>query len=187
MAGKQIFKQQILELRKKGFTYKKIQETLGCNRSTVAYHCNKNRQEKMRQYQRKYDRESRAGNYPIKALSQKIRRFHRSLTTRTSTHSVPITFSTDDLIQKIGLNPKCALTGVDINLADPETYSLDHIIPKSKGGLCTIDNCQIVCSAVNKAKHDLYMEDFIQLCKDVIAYTENNNTANLLRPDSITH
>lgn len=177
MAGKQIFKQQILELRKKGFTYKKIQETLGCNKSTVSYHCNKNRQEKMRQYQRKYDRESRAGNYPIKALTQKIRRFHRTLTTRTSTDYISISFSVDDLIQKIGLNPKCSLTGIDINLADPETYSLDHIIPKSKGGSCTIDNCQIVCSAVNKAKHDLYMEDFIQLCKNVISYIENNNTA----------
>lgn len=178
MAGKQIFKRQILELRKKGHTYKEIQKILGCNKSTVSYHCNPNRQEKMRQYQRKYDRESRNGDYPIKVLTQKIRRFHRILTTRTSTNYIPITFSADDFIQKIGSNPTCALTGIEIDLSDSNAYSLDHIIPKSKGGDCTIDNCQIVCSAVNKAKHDLYMEDFIQLCQNVISHMKNNNSAN---------
>lgn len=172
MAGKQIFKQQILDLRKKGHTYKEIQEILGCNKSTVSYHCNPHRQEKMRQYQRKYDRESRLGEYPIKALNQKIHRFHRTLTTRKSTKYIPTTFSTDDLIKKIGLKPKCALTGIDIDLSDPNSYSLDHIIPKSKGGECTIDNCQMLCASVNKAKHDLYVADFIQLCKNVISHTE---------------
>jgi 5-methylcytosine-specific restriction endonuclease McrA len=172
MAGKQIFKQQILELRKKGFTYKKIQETLGCNKSTVSYHCNKNRQEKMRQYQRKYNKTNYKAN-AHKTLYRKIRIFHRTLTTRTHCFSVPLSFSSDDLIQKFGQHPKCALTGVDIDLSEAQTYSLDHIIPKSKGGLCSIDNCQIVCSAANKAKHDLNMEEFVQLCKSVVAHMDS--------------
>lgn len=173
MAGKQIFKQQILELRKKGFTYKKIQETLGCNRSTISYHCNKHRQEKMRQYQRKYSKAKYYNSTANQILDKKIRIFHRTLTTRKSSIYVPISFSSEDLIKKFGSHPKCAFTGIVIDLSDPVSYSLDHIIPKSKGGLCSIDNCQIVCSAVNKAKHNLHDEEFIQLCRDVIAHTDS--------------
>ena len=33
---------KILELRKLGYSYKKIKKTLGCALSTISYHCKKN-------------------------------------------------------------------------------------------------------------------------------------------------
>jgi DNA-binding CsgD family transcriptional regulator len=37
-----MYKEKILELRKLGFSYKKIKEELGCARSTISYHCKYN-------------------------------------------------------------------------------------------------------------------------------------------------
>lgn len=36
-------REKILELRKLGYSYKKIENELGCARSTISYHCNKNK------------------------------------------------------------------------------------------------------------------------------------------------
>lgn len=64
-------------------------------------------------------------------------------------------------------NGKCALTGRDLNIYIME---LDHIIPLSKGGLSVIDNLQWTCKEANQAKKDLLDDEFIELCKDVIAF-----------------
>jgi 5-methylcytosine-specific restriction endonuclease McrA len=78
------------------------------------------------------------------------------------------TFNVDQLLEKIGDNPKCYLTGKSIDLSKSRTYELDHIVPRSKGGTNDLDNCNIAIKEANRAKGDLLLEEFIDLCKNVI-------------------
>jgi 5-methylcytosine-specific restriction endonuclease McrA len=60
---------------------------------------------------------------------------------------------------------RCALTGRRLD----KTAHLDHIVPRAKGGTDNIENLRWVCDEVNLAKRDLSDQDFIQLCRDVLA------------------
>lgn len=71
-------------------------------------------------------------------------------------------------------NPICYLTREPIDLDDVETYQLDHIIPKSKGGDSTLDNCGLLKSKVNIAKLDMTPNEFIELCKKIAKIWENS-------------
>ncbi len=65
---------------------------------------------------------------------------------------------------------KCALTGRPLT---PENCAMDHIIPLSRGGTHTKDNAQLVAAEVNKAKGTMLEQEFVQLCREVIAYADN--------------
>jgi hypothetical protein len=49
-------KDQILELRKKGWSYNKIALSLSCAKSTIAYHCNDTTKKKHDAYAKQYSR-----------------------------------------------------------------------------------------------------------------------------------
>jgi len=59
---------------------------------------------------------------------------------------------------------KCALTNKILD----KTAHIDHILPKSKGGLDIKENLRWVCKEVNLSKRDLTDEDFLKLCEAVI-------------------
>lgn len=61
----------------------------------------------------------------------------------------------------------CALSGRQLT---PETASLDHIVPLSRGGTHDLNNLWIVDHKVNAAKGTLTVEEFVSLCRDVAAY-----------------
>lgn len=62
---------------------------------------------------------------------------------------------------------RCALTGIELT---PETASLDHCTPISRGGSHDIDNIQIITQRVNAAKGTMTTEEFIDVCRQVVAY-----------------
>ena len=76
-------------------------------------------------------------------------------------------FSTQDVLDKWGETPTCYLTGAQLDLKNPTSFELDHIIPKCKGGLNTLDNLGICCPEANRAKNGMALDDFIALCKAV--------------------
>jgi hypothetical protein len=61
---------------------------------------------------------------------------------------------------------KCSLTARHIDFTRATNLSIDRI-DSSKP--YTKDNIQLVCRAANYAKHTLSQDDFIQLCKEVVA------------------
>ncbi len=65
---------------------------------------------------------------------------------------------------------RCALTG---RALAPETASLDHIIPVSAGGAHDMSNVQILHRDVNTAKHTLSQDDFVMICREVVAHASN--------------
>lgn len=62
---------------------------------------------------------------------------------------------------------RCALTGRPL---EPQTASLDHMVPVRCGGQHCIDNVQVLHRQVNRAKGTLTNEEFIQLCREVVEH-----------------
>ncbi len=59
---------------------------------------------------------------------------------------------------------RCALTGRDLT---PDTASIDHRQPLSRGGEHCVTNVQVVHSEVNSAKGGMTNAEFIQMCCEV--------------------
>ena len=184
-------KDQILELRDLGYSYRQIEQKLGCSKGTISYHCGKDQKNKTAQ--RRIN--NRNKQHPIfrkienfvkaiglnnkiniqskrtinKILYQKIVAFSRI----NSKDYNYMSFTVEALLEKIGDSPICSLTGRPINLLDSRSYQLDHIVPRSKGGDNSLDNCQLTCREANQAKHELSIDEFINLCREVINYHDN--------------
>lgn len=65
---------------------------------------------------------------------------------------------------------RCAISGRELT---PETASLDHIHPLSRGGSHEPSNLCIVEHLVNSAKGTMTLEEFVALCRDVTHHQSN--------------
>ncbi len=142
-------------MRKKGKSYREIQQVLNCSLSTIAYHCCD------KQKQQTYKR-NKARNPSKIALWAKLNGFlARS----------KIRFSTQEVINLFNLqNGRCYLSGNIIDLNDPQSYSFDHKIPKSKGGDNSFSNLGITSLIVNQVKSTLTPKELINLCIQILKY-----------------
>lgn len=193
-------KNKIIELRQNGESYTQIQKKLGCSKGTIAFHCSTKVKEKTlirNQKRRKanplrtkielflYSKKNNAKDQKFNggSIEQRlnIKTWHFIKKTKYGGYGKRM-FNESHLLEKIGENPVCYLTGRPINLEDSRSYNLDHIIPKSKGGTNSLDNCEIACRDANQAKNDLTYDEFIQLCRDVISYHEKKMTPAGLEP-----
>ena len=180
-------KEKILELRQLGWSYKKIAAEVGCAKSTVAYHLSdqvkklaKLRTQKRRSkhpYIKKLENffykdhspspKKRTACNTRSLIKDKIKRFHNGQNDMTHNKS---TFSVDDVLEKFGENPKCYLTGKDIDISQPRSYQFDHKIPRSRGGDNSLDNLGIASSKANRSKSDMTPDEYINLCKQVLEH-----------------
>lgn len=69
---------------------------------------------------------------------------------------------------------RCAYTGRQ--LTPGVNASVDHVLPRSRGGSDELDNLVWTCAEVNRAKTDLTPEAFRALCAEVLAYHASRNT-----------
>lgn len=183
-------KENILQLRSEGYSYNQIALNLGCSKATISFHCGKGQKVKVKARNEK----RKKLNPTLHKTKKKISEFknskpvlHRnssfnyvtSLRQRIYTKIVQFTdkkplkmedLTIETLLLKLKNNPKCSLTGRNIDVEDTGSWHLDHIIPKSKGGDNSASNCQIVCAEVNIAKAGSLEEDFINLCLDVLIH-----------------
>jgi CRISPR/Cas system Type II protein with McrA/HNH and RuvC-like nuclease domain len=73
-----------------------------------------------------------------------------------------------NLVEEQGF--KCAGTSIDL---EPETASLDHMIPVSRGGSDDIENLCVVHHEVNRAKGQMTWNEFVSMCHAVAMANEN--------------
>lgn len=151
-------KKQIAEIKEKSKneTITKLAKEYNVSYNTIKYHTKDNSKSISKGYYEKYKNNERM------ILVYKIRDFSKDES------GSKMNFSVDDLLAKVGNNPMCSLTGRIIDLKDSSSYQLDHIIPKTKNGDSSIDNCQVVCKEANIAKSNLTIEEFKKLCEDVV-------------------
>lgn len=168
---------QITQLKQQGKSNSKIVELLHCSTGTLAYHLypkskratQRRAKEAVRSGKKKeYHKQYLTNGGGRARLSCKITQFHRL--GNISKIQLPRTFSLDTIINQLGPNPKCYLTGEAIDLSNPGSYSLDHKLPVSKGGQSVLDNLGLCTSEINRAKNDKTPEEFIQLCKKVLEF-----------------
>lgn len=182
-------KEQILELREKGYSYKQIVAELGCSIGTVAYHCGDGQKEKTKQrvsrsrlenpLAKKFyvfrAREFEAPRETIEAsllrgLKEKIRGFQRRVGSKLGERNN--TFTASDVLDLHGESPICYLTGDKIDLNKPSQYSLDHIVPAARGGSNELSNLGFTTKQANMAKSDMTLDEFIELCIKVLVHNE---------------
>jgi len=150
-------KDQILSLRNEGKSYNEIQSILGCSKSTISYYLNENTSKKI-----KIRNQINCKENPL------IRKLDTFKNKHSRTKQKAEKFGWKEVIEKYGWETNCYLTGEKINLKLSETYSLDHIIPQSKGGNSTLDNLGITTQRANQAKSDMMVNEFLELCKMVL-------------------
>jgi len=170
-------KSEILRLRANGKPYNEIAKTVGCSKSLVCYYCSETESQKTRDRQRK----RREGNVLVskvdafkgRALPFKLKDFQRKRTVGGHYYVNGCRengFTLTDVLDKIGPSPQCYLTGRQINLAEPKTYSFDHVVPVSRGGTLELFNLGLVCREANHAKHDRTLEELLTLCTEILTH-----------------
>lgn len=178
-------KNKILQLRGEGKTYDEIQSTLKCSKGTIAYYCGvgqklktENRRKKLRAkhpyiskchtflYSRQ--RYGRTNSKYIKTIQRIIyEKIHEFCDGDNM-------FTYDDVINKFGQNPKCYITGEEIDISKSRSYAFDYIIPKSRGGDNSIDNLGICTTTANQAKHTMTPDELYFFCKKVLEHQGYN-------------
>lgn len=177
-------REDILRLRRAGLSYRQIQKELGCSRSTISYHCGKNKSEMTRVKSQKpiplckklTTFKSRWSKEAWKKFRSKIKCFkkRKNLKYRNSwrINNISKNYNCEDVVNKVGKRPVCYLTGVKINLDDASSYSLDHINPTSRGGTNDLSNLGICINEANQAKGSLTVQEFYDLCEKVLAWRD---------------
>jgi len=159
---------KIIQLRDEGKSYRAIQAELKCSRGTISYHCGEGQKEKTLCRNRS-NRSTLLG-----ILKRKKDNFcsigKKKCKGNYGRKRAESLFSSKDFLQKLTDNPICYLTGRKIDLTLPKTYQCDHIIPSSKGGTNSMDNMGLACKQANVAKNDMSVEEFVQLCKEVLEF-----------------
>lgn len=166
---------KIFELRSQNKSYRQIAKELKCSNGTVTYYLSKNGKEKtLKRVKKNRSLQS--------AILKKLIHFNdsSSLTKNKTKTKDPIflyrklyTFNgqttnnmitEEQLLNKIGPNPTCYLTGLPININEPSTYEFDHIVPRSRGGDNSIDNLGLCTKQANRAKGNMTKDEFINMC-----------------------
>ena len=153
-------KEQILELKTKGYSYQQITKTLGCSKSTVSYHLGENQKEKALKRLKNQRK--------MNPWLHKTERFLKEYDGKKITYNKRGDFNRKKLSEYLSSIDKCYLTGRPIDINDFNTYEFDHIHPRKLGGESSFENLGITRPEANRAKSDLTLDEFIGLCKDVL-------------------
>jgi CRISPR/Cas system Type II protein with McrA/HNH and RuvC-like nuclease domain len=79
-------------------------------------------------------------------------------------------FTVEEFKAKHETNPRCYLTGRTVDLQDPTSYELDHIVPATRGGSNGLENCGIASPKINRMKSDMTVEELLVACQEILEH-----------------
>ncbi len=179
-------KENILLLRSQGKSYNEMANELGCSKSTISYHCgdgsekkrtsnnNKRKTKKSKICQKINSFKSRVSRKVFRGKVKTFKRRKIKSRSHTKVNNISQNYTYEDVIKKIGSDPRCYLTGKRIDLNKTNTYNFDHIIPASKGGTNDLDNLALCTPSANYAKGDLSLNELYKLCEDILEWKKKN-------------
>ena len=130
---------KIIALRKQGYSYAKISETLDCSKSTISYHLSPGQKEKVRERERKL-RENNPQALHVRRVwhfknarlpASNIKPWYQHRTQRQITKAISqkahqfqktMTFNYEDVHAKYGDHFQCALTGRPLDWNNPSNW-----------------------------------------------------------------
>jgi len=164
------YKSKIMKLRKAGKKYREIVEALGCAPSTVSYYLSKKIKYNALKRTSKNKKQRMVGS-PAEQLSyiisSKLNTFNsigRGYDKKRTSQKISI----QDVRNILEKSSACYLTGKEIDFLDSSSWSMDHKIPRCKGGENTLENLGICDSVANKSKTLLTVDEYLVLCKSVL-------------------
>lgn len=137
-----------------------IAKELGCSKSTISYHLADGQKKKA------YDRVKKQRK--LQPWLHKSERFFSEYDGKNLTYSRKRGYDRKKLEAYLKTIDSCYLTGRPIDINDFSTYEFDHIVPRALGGDFSFENLGVARPEANRAKSDLTVEQFIELCKDVL-------------------
>ena len=158
MNPRAITTEQIREARlirsRLGWSYQKIADAVGCKEGTLRYHLNQVDE--------------------MDAL-EIAKRLHRSAAASVNAGRVSkITkdYTVAALKRRLEKSGTCALTGhlFEYKTGSPWFPSSDRL---DNAGPYSMRNTHLVCCAINVARHQLTIPEFISLCRDVSYFADN--------------
>ncbi len=171
-------KQKILRLKTENPTlgYRNIGKLANVEFGLVRYHLNseyaKRQKERTKETLKETPLKKKVFSFTNESTTEALRlrkkKFNQIANNKTKTMGNK--FKIKDLLERIGSNPICYLTGENIDLSAPSTYNLDHIIPISRGGDNSLENCGLASKQANQAKTNMIPEEFFDFCKKLLEY-----------------
>ena len=79
-------------------------------------------------------------------------------------------FTNAELKQKILDDPYCYITGEQFDPYDSTQWSLDHILPKSRGGTNDLANAGQTTKMANQMKSSMTLEELLNMCEKILVH-----------------
>lgn len=156
---------RVSELRQTGMGYGSIAKALGVSKSLVRYYVNPAERERSKSATTEARKNNPLRFKLYRMLTRKLGNYVRGSGDRTLAK-----LNYPEIVAKFTDNPRCYMTGTTIDLMQPSTYHLDHIVPVSRGGSSTLDNLGLAIRVVNQSKADMTPDEYISLCKQVLEF-----------------
>ena len=164
----QEFVDKIHELRDKGMSYNQIATMTKCSKATLSYYFGSGGKKAVRDRQRKNRKELGVLRARLESWELDNGKLPRHNVFRKTKQDRKNRIEESRKYLEDTFNGKCYLSGRPFDLDDTGTFHFDHIIPKSAGGENHIANLGVCVPEANQAKSDLSVDEFLELCKDVL-------------------
>jgi hypothetical protein len=171
-------KELILKLRLEGKSYREIEKIAGCSKGLISYHCGVGQKEKYQLRAEKHKKKDCLTNRVFhyrkrkRKLNHGVRDFQRRTKEGYENSAKQYSFTDKDVIKKFGINTKCYLSGVKINLLKDNFYELDHINSVCNGGDNSLENLGVAHKIANQMKRSLTVDELLIWCEKIL---KNNN------------